>query len=252
MKSVSSFGPPASAPRILQHPGFAGSLSRGRSVQFLHPRHLRDEQVERATALVERSIELAEETGNVTTHGWALYLRGRILAVGGDDEAALAALEEARERFTHGSVLWGLARVLNELAALARRRGDRRTAERHYREAIRLLAPTEDRGTLCESQRGLAELLVEMGRIDDAEQLALAACETVSHYDVISRVTTGIALGTVRAAQGRDAEAEAALRSAVELAEPTGLHYLCASAGGELERFLLSRGRAPTESVSAE
>jgi class 3 adenylate cyclase/tetratricopeptide (TPR) repeat protein len=206
--------------------------------------------IERATELAETAIDLAQASGNVTTAGWALYVRGRIHALGERDDEALAAFEEAHERFTHASVLWGLARVLNELGLLSLRRGDQRTAERHFRDAIRLLAPTEDRGTLCESQRGLAEVLVESGRLDEAEQFALVARSTVSPHDVTSVVTTGIMLGRVRAAQGRGEEAETLLRDAVDRAERTGLPALVARATDALDEVLGAQGRSDTARVS--
>ena len=55
-----------------------------------------------------------------------------------------------------------------------------------------------ERGTLCESQRYLAQLLLEQGRIDEAEKYALAARETVSAEDTVSRATTRVALAQVR------------------------------------------------------
>jgi ATP/maltotriose-dependent transcriptional regulator MalT len=85
------------------------------------------------------------------------------------------------------------------------------------RESIRLLAPMMERGTLCESQRYLAQLLLEQGRIDEAEKFALAARETVSGEDIVSRATTRVALAQVRAAQGRDDEAETLFAEALDI-----------------------------------
>ena len=62
-----------------------------------------------------------------------------------------------------------------------------RAAERAFRESIRILTPLEDRAALCESQRGLAQLLVAQGRLDEAERYALAARETVGQHDNVSR-----------------------------------------------------------------
>ena len=52
-------------------------------------------------------------------------------------------------------------------------------AERQFRDSIRILKPLEDRASLCESQRGLAQLLVALGRLDESGRLALQARETV-------------------------------------------------------------------------
>ena len=48
---------------------------------------------------------------------------------------------------------WSLGRTLNFAAWTARHKGDLAKAERLFRESIRILAPLEDRATLCESQR---------------------------------------------------------------------------------------------------
>ena len=80
-----------------------------------------------------------------------------------------------------------------------------------------MLAHRQDRGTLCESQRLLAQLLLAEGRIDEAEKYALAARETVSAEDMTSRATTRVALAEVLAAQGRDKEAETLFREAAEI-----------------------------------
>ena len=95
-------------------------------------------------------------------------------------------------------------------------------AESLLRDAIRALKPLEDRGTLVESQRLLAQVLLEEGNLDEAERLALDARETVGCADVSSDSTTRLALGLVRAAQGRDGEAEQLLREAHEVVRPTG------------------------------
>jgi ATP/maltotriose-dependent transcriptional regulator MalT len=95
--------------------------------------------------------------------------------------------------------------------------GNLEKAEKLFRESIRLLAPMRERGTLCESQRLLAQLLLAQGRIDEAEKYALAGRETVSAEDILSRATTRIALAEVRAAQGREDEAESLFKEAVEI-----------------------------------
>jgi tetratricopeptide (TPR) repeat protein len=135
-----------------------------------------------------------------------------------------------------------LGRTMNSLAWAAEQRGEDVVAERLLREAIRLLKPLEDRGALCESQRALAEALIRVGRIDEAERVALEAVETVGEHDLSSRATTAMSLGLVRAAQGRDEEAEVLLRDALAQVEGTfrGLEVWILS---RLEEFLRARDR---------
>ena len=64
-------------------------------------------------------------------------------------------------------------------------------------------------------------MLVARGKIDEAERYALEARETVGPHDNVSRSTTRMALGIVRAAQGRDEEAEELLREAIDVLDGT-------------------------------
>ena len=106
-----------------------------------------------------------------------------------------------------------------------------------------MLKPLGDRATLCESQRSLAQLLIEKGKIEEAERYALDARETVGAQDITSLSTTAFALGLVRAAQGRDEEAEELLRSALETAKETDFREVQLSALQHLAQFLRERGR---------
>jgi ATP/maltotriose-dependent transcriptional regulator MalT len=82
----------------------------------------------------------------------------------------------------------------------------------------------------------LAQVLVGRGKLDEAERVALQAREIVGPQDHGSRATTRMALGLVRAAQGRDAEAEKLLREAVDAFAQSGLRY------AELQALAEARG----------
>ena len=113
-----------------------------------------------ARRLVAEALELAEESGNITALGWALVSQARIDALRGLLDEATAGLARAEELFSQSGNAWALARVSNHHGWVERRRGDLVAADRRFRDAIRILKPLEDRGTLCESQRGLAQVLV--------------------------------------------------------------------------------------------
>ncbi len=123
------------------------------------------------------------------------------------------------------------------------RSGEPARAEKLLRESIRVLAPLEDRATLCESQRSLAQLLVEQGKLDEAERLALEARHTVGPQDLTSLATTAMALGIVRAAQGRDEEAEELLREAHKTVIETDHKRSQLETLFQLHKFLRERGR---------
>src|SRR5439155_24130338 len=117
------------------------------------------------------------------------------------------------------------------------------SAERAFRHAVRGYVTNEDHGHLCEAERALAEALLEAGKIEEAERHALAGYSLVSSSDLTSRSATMSTLGLVRAAQGRDEEAEQLLRDAVALLEPTDYRLLEVAALVALTRFLRARSR---------
>jgi ATP/maltotriose-dependent transcriptional regulator MalT len=83
------------------------------------------------------------------------------------------------------------------------------------------LRAAQDAGFLVEAERQLAETLVKAGKLEEAERVAEHARSSVGREDVWSRASTLHALGIVRAAQGRTAEAEALLRESLAIVEPT-------------------------------
>jgi tetratricopeptide (TPR) repeat protein len=135
-----------------------------------------------------------------------------------------------------------VARILLFLAHVARRKGDLAKAERQLRESIRILKPLEDRGSLCESQRLLAEILLDTGKVDEAERFALEAIDTVGPLDRISVATTTMTLGLVRAAQGHFQEAEQLLRDAQVALAATGFREIELIALEALAQFFRERG----------
>ena len=86
-------------------------------------------------------------------------------------------------------------------------------------------------------------MLLETGRVDEAERHALAAHALVSPHDLTSRSSTTTTLGRVRAAQGRDEEAEQLLRESFALLVNTDYRLLEVAARVALARFLRAAGR---------
>jgi tetratricopeptide (TPR) repeat protein len=201
-------------------------------------------EVEHAEPIVERAAALGEDSGSLEARGRALASRGRLLTLRSEFDEAERALVDAQSLFEEAGVPMALARTLNARAWLDWRQGRLDSADKLFRQSIRMLKPLEDRGTLCESQRGLAQLLATQGKLEEAERVALEARRTVGPRDASSRATTRMALGLVRAAQGRDDEAEELLREALEIAEGTDFNYVRYEALNALAAFLRERGRA--------
>ena len=200
-------------------------------------------QYDQSAPLLARSLALAEESGSIVARGYALAALGDLAIHRGEYAEAQRQLEAARALFEESGVASMLGRVLYRLAVVAWYQDDLDRAERLSRESIRTLTPLEDRGTLCESQRRLAEVLLGKGRLDEAERYAVAARDTVGPHDMSSRATTRTTLARIRRAQGREEEAEALLREAVGIFEHTEYRVFQETALGELAQLLRERGR---------
>jgi class 3 adenylate cyclase/tetratricopeptide (TPR) repeat protein len=205
--------------------------------------HLNRYELGLAAPLIERALELALASGSQLVRADALGAKATLLRYEGelDDaerlyEDALAILAESG-----GAVLRG--KLTNQLAFVAWHKRDLSRAERLLRDAIRILSAVQDRGTLCESQRMLGEVLLEQGRVDEAERFALASRKTVGPEDVASRASTGLSLGRVRAAQGRDGEAEQLFRAGLESVAGIGYPRIESDLRKFFARFLRDRGR---------
>jgi class 3 adenylate cyclase/tetratricopeptide (TPR) repeat protein len=200
-------------------------------------------EFDRAEPLIEQAILLAEQSGSAEARGRALRYAGQLHLHRRELDAAEAALEAARDHLAEAGAAWSLGRTINYAAWVAWHKDEPARAERLFRESIRILAPLEDRATLCETQRSLAELLLSQGRVDEAERFALAARETVGPKDVTSLATTAKALGLVRAAQRREDEAEELLRDADETISTTEHRMSQRDVLEARAQFLRDRGR---------
>jgi class 3 adenylate cyclase/tetratricopeptide (TPR) repeat protein len=180
-----------------------------------------DDEPEQAGELVQRALELAEESGSREAYAFARSAAGGCLHRAEDLDGAESAYREALAAFEEigaaGRVGWSQAM----LATVEVRRGNVRAAEKLLREAVSRTRAAQDAGFLVEAERQLAETLVRAGKIVEAEQVAEHARRTVGREDVWSRASTLHALGIVRAAQGRTEEADALLREALAIVEPT-------------------------------
>ena len=200
-------------------------------------------ELDEATPLVERALELADASGSVFSRASALSVRGWLELVSMHPVEAEADYSAARDLYADVGNAIREAGMTMMIGRAAFAQGDRDRAEKLLRDAVRTLKGLGDRGSLCEAQRALSMVLAEQGRIEEAERTALEARETVGPDDRVSGSTTKLALGIVRAAQARDAEAEKLLVEAVEELAFFDLRALEHWALRYLVQFLRSRGR---------
>jgi tetratricopeptide (TPR) repeat protein len=206
--------------------------------------YLWEMDLDRAEELALEAARLAEESRGIVPRGDSLNIRGDIAELRGDVDQAVELFESAIALYAEAGAVLDQGRTLNHLAELVMNQGDDDKAEELARQAIRMLSPLGDRGYLCESQRILAEILVRRDKVDEAERYALEAIQTVGPQDVTSLATTQMALGLVRAAQGRDEEAEALLREAVHRASSLAPEWITTATARRLSEFLRARGRS--------
>ena len=209
-------------------------------------------ELEEAAPLVERAVELADASGSVFSRASALSVRGWLELVSMRPIEAEAFFTAARDLYAEVGNAIREAGMTMMIGRAAFAQHDRERAEKLLRDSVRMLKGLGDRGSLCEAQRALAMVLVEQGRIDEAERTALEARETVGPDDRVSGSTTKLALGIVRAAQKRDAEAEKLLTEAVEELAFFDLRALEHWALRYLVAFLRERGRDDEADVYEE
>ena len=210
--------------------------------QVLAQTHIVRLELDEAELLLTRALELAGESGSVRARVGATLSYGWFLAVKGELDAAETVYQEVRQTATELGVEPFVAAALSRLGEIAFRRRDFKRAEKLYREAVRITSTRGDRGILPDQQASLAETLAALGKIDEAERLALevqAAPRPDPHFGIIVSAT----LAAVRAAQGRDEEAEELYGAALEEATKSGFAVIELEVLDRLVSFHRERGR---------
>jgi tetratricopeptide (TPR) repeat protein len=213
------------------------------AAQALAQTHIIRLELDEAERLLTRALELSGESGSVRarvrttiTYGWFLMVKGEL-------DAAETVFEEVRTTASELGLEPSVASALLKLGKIARVRGDQKRAEKLAREAVQMTAVRGDRGILPEFQACLALTLVDAGKLEEAERVALEAHAGVVREDPEGVITTTTALGAVRAAQGRDEEAIELLGAARELAADTDLKMFELAPLKLLAELLRERGR---------
>ena len=204
--------------------------------------------VEGAIALLDEAESLAEASGSREAMGYALAVHGRRFGEAESDEAE-RYLRRALEMFDEIGAAGRYGWTLCNLGYVFKQRGDLAAAEKTFRESVRRLRATHEAGFLVESERGLAEVLVELGKVDEADKLVDEAERRVSRGDVWTSASLLHARGLVLAAQNRTDDAEAAFRGALEIIEPTMYEILTREIHGSLDS--LRETREPLRSPNA-
>jgi len=213
------------------------------AAQALAQAHIMSLELEEAELLLTRALELAGESGSVRARVWATLAYGWLLTVQGDLDAADTLFEEVRVSAAELGVEPAVAAALLKLGWVARLKGDHKRAEKHLREALRIVSGRGDRGILPDIQAALAETLADLGKVDEAERLAVDARTNAGPQDPACMVAAVTALAVVRQNQGRDDEAEELYVSALSLARESEFKVLELEPLERIVRFLRERER---------
>ena len=214
--------------------------------------HLARLDLAQAESVLAEAEALAESSGSLSARAWSARVRGSILLRKGRFEEAAAAFHAAHELFDEIGVAPDAARSRQLEGVALWRAGDSERAETLVRETVRTLLSLQERGKIVEAQRTLAEIVLGQGHVEEAERWALSAVESVGMQDMMSRSNVSMVLGLVRAAQGRDDEAELLLREAIDLLAATDLRNSEPEPLAALAGFLRERGRDDEAAVLEE
>ena len=204
---------------------FAVALAAGRkdlqtiASQALAQAHIVRLELDKAERLIQKAVELADESGSPRARGQALLTLGLLHRMRKEYEAAEGAYELARELFAEIGNATLLSYSLSRMADVAFEKGELKRAEKLMRESIRLLAPLGQHRELAEAQAELGRVLAEQGKIDEAERFVAEAQEYLPSAEPQLRLFILLAEAAVRVAQEQQEEAEALLVEALAISD---------------------------------
>ncbi|MEX0850058.1 MAG: AAA family ATPase [Gaiellaceae bacterium] len=188
------------------------------AAQALAQTHIVRLELDEAELLLTRALELAGESGSVRARVGATLAYGWFLTLKGELDAAETLFEEVRATSAELGVEPAVAAALAKLGWISHLKGDHKRAEKFLREAVQITETRGDRGVLPDLQAALAETLADLGKVDEAERLAVEARTNAGPRDTSAKVAALTALAAVREAQQRHEDAEGLLDSALETA----------------------------------
>jgi DNA-binding SARP family transcriptional activator len=196
----------------------------------------------RCDELLEEAERDRQATANVQL--FAAVLR----AMQQEFETAREMAAVARATFEdHGARYVLAATVDGQCAEIERLAGDHGAAESYLRASLAALDEMGQAAYAATRCAELADLLAELGRVDEAELFAERAEAECAEHDVANNAYWRSARGRLLALRGKVSEAEACTRRAVELLADTDALNIRAKAALDLAEALRAAGRAPEE-----
>jgi class 3 adenylate cyclase/tetratricopeptide (TPR) repeat protein len=176
-----------------------------------------------AAADIERI--LAENLAFAREHGLR-FSEGHALRAQAVETARRGRVPEARRLMAEsvaifedvGGALYS-AGTLREQSFIESLAGDLPASERLLREAYDQLSAMGERGIMSTVAADLADALVDLGRIDEAEALCAVAEDAGPEDDILTQVGVRLVRGRLAALRGRTDEALASVADAMALAD---------------------------------
>ncbi|MBA3778962.1 MAG: AAA family ATPase [Chloroflexi bacterium] len=196
-----------------------------------------------ADAFADQAAEMAGELGLVSTARWVRFTRARLAWTRGrfgEAEQACRELVAEAEEAGDGHLIVSSARLLGETLTEA---GRTEEAYGAIRLALDHSVRTGERWNRTELLAQRASCATLRGDLVAAETMLAESDATVRADDLAAIGVYNSTLGQLRAAQGRDEEAEAALRLALHTIRPTE-YWWWTTLALDLAEFLVARGRA--------
>jgi tetratricopeptide (TPR) repeat protein len=179
-----------------------------------------------ARAGLRRCEELLQEfSANRYGEGSFLITRGVLHAMLGDADEARASSAQGRAILEDlAPTVFTVMRVASQVGLTEELLGNLEGAEEVMRPALDTLTAMNEKGFLSTLAPQLGRLLAQLGRLDEAEELARVGREAAPVDDWSSQVLWRLALARVLAVRGDLDEAERIARKAAALTE--GADYL--------------------------
>jgi tetratricopeptide (TPR) repeat protein len=151
--------------------------------------------------------------------GWVLRFIGTFHALDGRVAEGRELLEEARAIFTELGDSEALMALAFSTGPLEVRAGDHVAAEREYRHALELSQRMGDHGRMSNLASGLADVLLDEGRVDEAAEVLEVARSSAIKDDASAQGTWRMAAARLSMHRGETVEAVRLARESITMME---------------------------------
>jgi tetratricopeptide (TPR) repeat protein len=187
-------------------------------------------------------------------------MEAHMLRMQASEAATRGQMPEARRLMAKGAAIFeelgALVVIASSLAAdranLEYLAGDPLARERALRDGYEQLSAMGERGSLSTVAAYLADALIDLGRLDEAESMCAVAEEAGAEDDESTQVGVRLGRGRLAAARGSMDEALTSVAGAVALADEGVYYDLRATSRLVYAHLLLDAGRASDARASAE